>query len=62
MKFNIIQAYSMLTQFIHLYRPQFCHSGVRQATIRGTRDVIVVHPIEELGLSKELNDLANSEE
>ena len=35
---------------------------VRRKTIRGTRDVIVVHPIEELGLSKELNDLANSEE
>ena len=35
---------------------------VRRKTIRGCRDVIVVHPIEELGLSKELNNLANSEE
>ena len=35
---------------------------VRRKTIRGCRDVIVVHPIEELGLSKELSNLANSEE
>ena len=53
MKFNIIQAYSMLTQFIHLYRPQFCHSGVRQATVtiicsmekwRGSQDLRASSP------------------
>ena len=52
-KFNIIQAYSMLTQFIHLYRPQFCHSGVRQATVtiicsmekwRGSQDLRASSP------------------
>ena len=34
--------------------------NVKRKTIRGTRDLIVIHPVEELGLSKELSDLANS--
>jgi hypothetical protein len=33
--------------------------NVKRKTIRGTRDLIVIHPVEELGLSKELYDLAN---
>ena len=35
---------------------------VKRKTVRGTRDLIVIHPVEELGLSKELYDLANSQE
>ena len=34
--------------------------NVKRKTIRGTRDLIVIHQVEELGLSKELSDLANS--
>ena len=34
---------------------------VKRKTIRGCRDLIVIHPVEELGLSKELYDLANSQ-
>ena len=36
--------------------------NVKRKTIRGTRDLIVIHPVEELGLSKELYDLATAEE
>ena len=36
--------------------------NVKRKTIRGTRDLVVIHPVEELGLSKELSDLANSQE
>ena len=35
--------------------------NVKRKTIRGCRDLIVIHPVEELGLSKELYDLANSQ-
>ena len=36
--------------------------NVKRKTIRGTRDLIVIHSVEELGLSKELYDLANAQE
>ena len=32
----------------------------KRTTTRGVRDLIVIHPVDELGLSKELYDLANS--
>ena len=34
--------------------------SVKRTTVRGVRDLIVIHPVEELGLSKELYDLRNS--
>lgn len=34
---------------------------VKRTTVRGVRDLIIIHPVEELGLSKELFDLANSD-
>ena len=34
---------------------------VRRTTKRCVRDIIVIHPVEELGLSKELDDLAREE-
>ena len=36
--------------------------NVRRKTVRGTRDLIVIHPVEEVGLSRELSDLANYHE
>ena len=30
----------------------------KRSTVRGVRDLIIVHPVDELGLSKELFDLA----
>ena len=35
--------------------------GTRRTTTRHARDLIVVHPVDELGLSKELYDMANLE-
>ena len=31
----------------------------RRKTKRGVRELIVIHPVDELGISKELYDLAN---
>ena len=30
----------------------------KRSTVRGVRDLVVVHPVDELGLSRELFDLA----
>ena len=35
---------------------------VKRTTVRGVRDLIVIHPVDELGLSKQLFDLAISSE
>ena len=32
--------------------------GVKRRTTRGTREIVVIHPYEELGLIRELNILA----
>ena len=36
------------------------HEKVKRQTRRGVRDLIVIHPIGELGILRELNDLAKS--
>ena len=33
--------------------------NVKRTTIRGVRDLIIIHPVEELGLNREPYDLAN---
>ena len=35
--------------------------STRRTTSRHARDLVVIHPVDELGLSKELHDMANSE-
>ena len=37
------------------------NENVKRTTKRGVRELIVIHPVEELGLSKELYDLASQE-
>ena len=32
----------------------------RRNTERGVRDIVVIHPVDELGISRELHDIANS--
>ena len=36
------------------------HEKVKRHTRRGVRDLIVIHPIGELGILRELNELAKS--
>ena len=33
------------------------NENVKRKTTRGTRDIVVIHPIDELGLTRELNGL-----
>ena len=33
------------------------NENVKRTTCRGTRDLVVIHPIDELGLTRELNEL-----
>ncbi len=33
------------------------NENVKRKTARGTRDIVVIHPIDELGLTRELNGL-----
>ena len=37
------------------------NEGAKRHTKRGVRDLVVIHPIDELGISKELYELSNSE-
>ena len=34
--------------------------GVKRITERGVREIVVIHPVDELGISRELHDLANN--
>ena len=36
------------------------NEGIKRKTNRGTREIVVIHPFEELGLIRELNVLATS--
>ena len=33
--------------------------NVTRTTIRGVRDLVIIHTIDEIGISRELHDLAN---
>ena len=35
------------------------NEGVKRRTKRGVRDLVIIHPVDELGISRELYDLAN---
>ena len=37
------------------------NEGVKRTTNRGVRDIVVIHPIDELVIRKELNNLADNE-
>ena len=39
---------------------QNCGENVKRTTKRGVRDLVVIHPIDEIGISKELHELANT--
>ena len=39
---------------------QNVNEGTKRRTTRGVREIVVIHPVDELGLVRELNRLADS--
>ena len=37
---------------------QNCNESVKRTTKRGVREVIVIHPVEEIGIYRELHELS----